>query len=165
MVLGRQKQRHIDFQLFLPTIDLFHQNSSVHEIQLMPVHFLWVYIVIGYFVLDLMHRYIIKIVLEAFRAVLPRSVAVEQQQLVKLLSIGTPDHLKIFTEVLLELHEDFSAPAVLFLLEEGIKQVIEQVVDVFYSRGSHAVGRMRDGMHDDSVALFEHEVDVLDCLE
>lgn len=63
-----------------------------------------------------MHGYIIKIVLKALLAVLPWSVAVEQQQFVKLLSIGSPYHLEIFTEVLLKLQEDLSTPVVLLLL-------------------------------------------------
>ena len=161
MVLGGQEERHVDLHLLLAAHLV--QDSRIHEVQLVPVHFLSVDVAIRYLVLDPMHGDVVEVVLEALLAVLPRRVAVEEQQLVKLLSIGAPDQLEIFAEVLLELAEDLPAPTVLLLLQEGLQQLVQQVIEVSDPRGSHGLGRLRDGVHDDSVALLEHEVDVLDC--
>ena len=82
-----------------------------------------------------------------------------------MLSIGSPDHLEIFTEVFLELAKDLLPPTVFLLLKKGLKQFVEQIVDASESRGRHGLGWMGDGVDDDSVALLEHEVDVLDGLK
>ena len=116
VILGWQKKRDIDFQLLLATTDLIHQNGSIHKVELMPVHLLSIHIVIGYLVFYPMHGYIVKVILVTLIAILSWCVAIVQQQLVKLLSIGSPNQLEIFAEVLLELAEDLLPPAVLLLL-------------------------------------------------
>lgn len=115
VALGRQKKRDIDLQLLLAATDL-HQNGSIHKVKLMPMHLLSINIVIGYLVFYPMHRYIVKVILVTLIAILSWCVAVVEQQLVKLLSIGSPDQLEIFAEVLLELAEDLLTPTVLLLL-------------------------------------------------
>lgn len=92
--------------------------------------------------------------------ILKIDIAINEQQLVELLTVGAPNQLELLGEVMLEVEAYLAAPAVIASLLEGLKKEQHYVGDVVFFRSEKLGFLARHGGQDDCVALFEVEVDV-----